>query len=372
MALAVFDRSEFVKEVFRGVLDYARHRRGWEFLTFRNEPFVSFNEIDLSSIDGLIGNINWNREVDQVLAAGVLAVSTAENIEDPRLPHVITDNLAVGRLGAEHLLRRGFRNFGFVSHGRLWFSRQRETGFRSVIEAASGHACHVFDEPMHVLESPATQLGSWLAGLPKPVAIMAANDIRGRDVVNAAAGEGLRVPEDVAVLGVDNDEWHTALVSTPLSSIRLDTRQEGYRAAMMLDELLRGQPAPASQLIPPIGVVTRQSTEVSLSKDPLVSEALRVIETRCAEPIGIDHVLDTVGVSRRTLENRMKRALGKTPHAALCDARVSKAKGLLTDSRMTVNQIAHACGFDRQGNFTKMFKRVTGLTPGQYREQYGR
>lgn len=369
IALATNVRSGFEEDVFRGVLDYARRLDRWEFVGSHLQPFIPLAQLDLTAIDGLIAGIGDHEMAQKVTASGIVAVNTSNNIAEIAIPRVAVDNEAVGRLGGEYLLRRGFRHFGFVTHGQSWFSRSRLAGLRQIIEEQAGLDCHVLFSPDGQPFTQTQEIRPWLTALPKPMAIMAANDIVGRRVVRAATAAGLRIPEDVAVLGVDNDEWYTALLTTPLSSVELPTRLIGYRAAQVLDQLLAGQSPPADQLIPPVGVVTRRSTDITLSEDAIVAQAMRFIRDHCGQPITIDQVQKHVGTSRRNLEMRMKRAIGATPYAALNQQRIKRAQSMLIETRATIGEIARACGFDNQGNFTVMFKQRTGLTPSQYRRQ---
>ena len=215
-------------------------------------------------------------------------------------------------------------------------------------------------------------LRHWIKKLPKPIAVMAANDHLGKYVIDGAAEMGLVIPDDVAVIGVDNNHWAMAAAAATMSSIEPDGRQIGYRAAEMLDGMLAGgQPLP-DQFIPPLRVVTRRSTEISLADDPLVSAALRVIRDRCQEGIEVEDVLDDLAVSRSTLERRMKAAIGLTPRVAIVRAQVEQAKKLLVRSDLTMEHIARTCGFRQPARFNETFKRLTGLTPGQYRRQRSR
>lgn len=369
IALAANVRSGFEEDVFRGVLDYARRLERWEFVGSHLQPFIPIDQLDLTAIDGMIGAIHSQTIADQVMASGIAAVNTSNTIAEMAIPRVAVDNEAVGRLGGEYLLQRGFGHYGFVTHGESWFSQSRYEGFRQIIEQQAGLTCHVLSSPDGQPFQDTSRMTSWFVAQPKPIAVMAANDIVGRLVVDAATAAGLRIPDDLAVLGVDNDEWYTALLTTPLSSVELPTRQIGYRAAQVLDQLLAGEPAPPDRLIPPVGVVTRRSTDITLTEDAIVAEAMRYIGDHCGEPITIDHVLKHVGISRRNLEMRMKRAIGATPHAALSQRRIQRAQAILLETRSTIGEIASACGFDNQGNFTAMFKRQTGLTPSQFRKQ---
>ena len=367
VAVVVTTRSPYEEDILRGVLQYSDQAGPWQFARTGNIPFVVFDKVDLSRVDGVIGGFYdtaWATAVEQ---AGVRAVNTSNQFEQLPLPRVGPDDLAVGRMGGEYLLSRGFARFGFLTHGDSWFSAQRQAGFAEVIERQAGRTLNVFDPQGEYRADQIEPVRDWIDALPKPIAIMAANDHRGHHAILAATELGLRVPEDVAVLGVDNNEWVSALTPTPMSSIRMDGRRIGYRAAKVLDGLLADELPPPPQWILPTGVATRRSTDVVVADDPLVSRALRFIRDHCTEPIGVEDVLDAVGVSRKTLETRMKRAIGQTPQVAIFHARIDRAKVMLVNATTTIGEIGRACGFARPARFSIVFKRLTGMTPGQYR-----
>lgn len=369
VAVATTILSPYELDIVRGVIRYSDQVGGWRFFGANNMPYAAFDDIDLSRVDGVIGGFYWAPWADAVRQAGVAAVNTSNSIAGIDLPRAGTDDLAIGRMGAAHLLERGYPQFGFVVRGDNWYSARRLEGFRSVIEGDAGRNCHVFRPPAGLSEDNDQPIPRWLEELPKPVGIMAANDVRGRQVIDCAAAIGLRVPEDVGVLGVDNDEFASALAARPLSSIELYGRETGYRAAQMLDALIAGRKPYSPYWTQPQGVRVRRSTDVMISQDTVVTKALEFIRDHCAEPITVDDVLDVVDVSRTTLEVRMKRATGQTPKVAISHARIERAKQQLLQTSKTVGQIARDCGFNRQERLNVIFKRFTRMTPGQFRRQ---
>jgi len=280
---------------------------------------------------------------------------------------VANDDQAIGRMAAEHLLERGFANFGFVGIRRGWGARQRHQGFAETLERAK-RDCNVFTfDP--ATEDRASALAHWLAELDKPVALMAYNDLVARELIDIALANNLAVPQDVAVLGVDDDRWLTHLGSVSLSSIENNFWEIGYQAAKMLDEMMAGQVHDPPQWIPPRRVVVRQSTDVTLTDDPKTRKALNFIHEHLAEGINVKDVIAHVGMTRTSVETKIKRATGLTPLNAICRARVDRAKQLLTQTDQSITKIAKACGFATTSQLVVVFKRLTGMTPGQYRRQ---
>jgi LacI family transcriptional regulator len=371
VALAVANPGGFGGSIVRGAIDFLENVSHWRFVSFDGNPFGRFSEIDLTVVDGVIGFFQHEAHLNALADSGVPAVNVSNLFAEVPLPRVCCDDLAIGRMGAEYLLERGFSDFAFVGFDDAWFSQQRLAGFTETIDQA-GRSCSVFQRSLAALSNDPPMIAPWLADLRMPVAVLAANDVMATGVVEVATALGLRVPDEVAVLGVDNDQWAMATAAVPISSVEPDGRRIGHVAAQFLDGLMDGGAAPRDQIIPPIGVVSRRSTDITLANDALVSDALRYIRDHYHEGIEVEDVLAALDVSRSTLERRMKSAIGRTPHHAISRARVERAQQMLASSDATVDQISRACGFRRQTRLNEAFKRQTGMTPGQYRRQHTR
>lgn len=375
VTIAVTYTSLFEGDVALGIISYSERHGRWRFAGAAGGAFTRFDELDPTAFDGIIGYFfdtpYIRQRAEEAIRAGVSAVNISNADRGMPLPRAASDEAVVGRLGAEHLLERGFTQFAFISQGDTWYSQQRLDAFRAVIERNAGRTCHVLTAPRMRGDADPALIGRWLANLPKPVAVMAATDFIGRQVVEQALAHGLRVPDDVACLGVDNDRWENALAPVPLSSIQHDLHQMGYQAAALLDRLMRGEPAPTETLrIAPVGVVSRQSTNIVQSTDPLVGRALQFIHEHCGDRIGVEDVLDELGVSRRSLEAHTKRVTGQSPKNLISRARVERAKRMLVSSSATMDQIARDCGYDGANRFHIVFKHFTGMTPGGYRRRF--
>jgi LacI family transcriptional regulator len=206
--------------------------------------------------------------------------------------------------------------------------------------------------------------------------VFACYDIRGREVLDACRLAEVEVPDEVAVIGVDDDELLCELSDPPLSSVIPDTRRTGWVAAELLSEWMAGRrPRPKAHLIPPLGVTTRRSTDMLAVEDPDLAVALRFIRERACQGIAVDDVVGRVALSRRVLEARFQRVFGRTPHAEILRVQLERVKQLLLQQDLTLSAVAHQTGF-RSGEYLGIaFKREFGLTPGEYRKlhrSYGR
>ena len=356
-------------DLVRGIYDFKETSGRWQFAMRRGNVFCSARRLDGDKIDGVIGSFYETMWLDAIASQGVYAVNTSSYMQQSPLPRVGNDDEAAGRMGAAHLLEKGFAHLGFVGREDAWYSQRRLDGFRQAVETA-GRSCHVISVPYDRAKR-GKLIVDWLAALPKPIGIMATVDNFARHVLELALELNLRVPDDLAVVGVDNNRWVTELADPPISTVAPDNRQIGYRAAKLLDRLMAGEAAPPDVWVPPLGVIGRKSTDIVLADDALITRTLAYIREHFAEGIVVDDVLAELDVSRRSLERRMKQAIGQTPQVAIDRARINWAEHMLVNSDATMYQIAKACGFTRLARFFDAFKRHTGLTPGQYRRQRG-
>ncbi len=362
----------------RGVAEYAQAHGGWTFTT--SPPTLNGAEefaLDIRSLvgwpgDGVIAAISSPAEVRAAKALGIPVVNLSGAMAQSGLPRVMVDHHAIGRVAAEHLLQRGLRRMAFYGMPDLEFSKQRRQGFCQRLKA-EGVECSVFESPV----LPAARLSwneqmapldAWLRNLKPPLGIFAVQDYRARVLVDECLRLGLRVPHDVAVIGVDNDPTICELWSPMLTSVSRSAWRVGYETAALLDRLMAGAAAPRKDiLIPPDGVVQRQSTDTVAVEDQHVAAAVHFIHDHLGQRYGIEHVVRAAGISRRQLELRFRRALGCTPYAYVCRTRVERAKHLLAGARMKMRHVAGACGFASPERFRLIFRRATGSTPLEYR-----
>jgi LacI family transcriptional regulator len=358
VAVIVNSVEGYARGVLRGVMPFA-FSRDWQC----NVVGVGLSNVsdNPSDFDGIIVQIGSEKEVDKFGSAGVAVVNVSSSMQVDSMPSVVCDDIAVGRLGAEYFLRRGFRYFGWYSPLDRRFAILRQQGFAARL-AERGF------EPVIAINR--TTLASTVSSLGRPGAIMCCNDVSALEVLEQCRASKLKVPDEVAVLGVDNDDLIQSLASPPLSSIGTATEQIGFEAAALLERLMDRLPAAMSDkiLISPTGIITRRSTDLTAIADVEVAEALRFIREHATGPIGVGDVLQSVSVSRRQLERRFQAALGRSMLEEIRRCRMERARQLLLETDLTIPQVATASGFSSASYMTVVLSAMAGQTPGKLRK----
>ena len=289
------------------------------------------------------------------------------------VPSVLLDTERCGRLAARHLMNRGFKRFGCLLPGKRSQPTGHEQGFLEAIgdlPCSTEHLDAVTND-RRSWRSMQSTLPPWLAGLTPPVGIYAPHDIHGRCVANVCLQAGLRIPDDIAVITAENDDVICGALEPTLSSIRSDPERVGYRAAQMLDEIMRGAPTATDVRLPPVGLIARRSTEVFAVEDRLVADALRRIWDSSHQSIGVDHICEGLPIGRRSLEQRFRKALGRTIHEEITRAHLQLAKRLLGETDLSIGEIAIRSGFNGPNHLGKVFRRIERVTPRGFRESAG-
>jgi len=292
------------------------------------------------------------------------------------VPKIRPDNQAIGHMAVEHFHERGFHRIGFSGFGNCAWSRERRDG---VTEAArlGGVNCVVFDVdyPGDLTpswdEEQTAALSAWITKLPKPIGIVACNDLRAFQVMDACEAAGVLVPEEVAVLGVNNDAIRCELSFPALSSVASDPFQSGFRGAETLDRMMRGEPIENRYLrIDPRGVITRQSTDVLAIEDRSVAAALSHIREHACDGLTVEDLLRPAGASRSQLEKKFRRYLGRSPQAEIRRVQITRIRSLLAETDYKLKVIAELTGFEHIEYMSVVFKRVAGITPGEFRKRH--
>ena len=437
VALIVTSAFGYGRELLEGISQYVREYGPWLlYFDPRNSPDEIPGWLRRWKGNGIIGRLQVPAIADAAIRTGLPVVDTVGELSRSGVPTVRLDDEAIGRLAADHFLERGFRSFGCCSYceeegkvegetrkveggrrkaegvdgiearyrarrgktpgknphpsplpggegtrgviaDKLIWSRERGDAFVQRVEAP-GYPCSVHrlqHSPLtgNAWEQEQGRLARWVAQLPKPAGIFAVNDNMGKRVLEACQRAGVAVPEQMAVVGVDNDSLVCGLCTPPLSSVAADHFRVGYEAAKLLDELMRGEPLPESLLkIPPRGVVTRLSSDVLAIDDPEVAQAVREIREHACEGIDVAEVAQRVGLSRTTLKRHFQAILKRSVFDEIVAVQLKRAQELLADTDLPLKLIARRTGFRHASSMAAAFKSRTGITPGEYRAEKAR
>ncbi|HEX4342853.1 MAG TPA: DNA-binding transcriptional regulator [Verrucomicrobiae bacterium] len=375
VALIIESSVSYGRSILQGIARYMSSHHRWS---------VYFEQHELGTPPpAWLASSHWDgilcRPTDPALARRLkhMKVPTVDlnDLHDGlKLPWVGSNHHTIGRLGASHFVERGFRNFAFCGFSNELWAAQRRDGFRSTVEKEK--------QPIPVYESSwrgsnvsrwdleIKHIGKWLAGLPKPVGVMACNDARALHVLDACQQADILVPEEVAVVGVDNEEIFCELCNPALSSVAPDAERIGYQAAELLDQLMSGQSPPCRRiLIDPIRVVTRRSSDTLAIKDRTVAAAIRYISDQALHGCTVADVVKFVRASRSFLERKFRQHLKRSPQAEIRRIQADRIKQLLTETDYTLERISELSGFEHPEYMSVVFKRLFDQTPGQYRKQ---
>ncbi|MFP4215711.1 MAG: XylR family transcriptional regulator [Phycisphaerae bacterium] len=374
VGLCLQSSGAFAQNLLRGLRLYEPEPPGWYITMLEPRDLMQAGRSRCWRGDGLIYAAIDRKLVDHVAALGVPAVNVVDRTTPLPDSSVISDEQEIGRIAADHLLDKGFDHLAFTGTPTLRYSREREQGFVERVEQA-GRTCHIQPDVLEMVRerygARVARLSRWLESLPKPVGILAYNDGRAHRVVTTAAMIALRVPDQVAVLGVGNDRPLCELTYPPLSSVDTNLPGRATSAGEVLDELMRSGPATSNGAItrvPPTGIMPRLSTDTVAVPDPDVAEAERYIRLHAGEGITAQDVADHVSSSRRSLERRYSKHLGRGVGESLSAARRSIARRLLRETDMPILQIALSSGFASAASFATTFRRHQGLSPREYRK----
>jgi len=377
--LLIESSFECGRRLLRGIAKYSSLHEPWVFyleplsykeITERKDILAWIKEIDA---DGII--VRDLEKAEQIAAIGkpVIVGSTVKK-EASNLPMIVSDSTLIGKMGAEHFIERGFREFAYCGYDDMTWSLKRCESYTARIREL-GFSIHTYQLPpgkvQRTWKKEQKFLANWLELLPKPVGIMACCDYRGQQVIEACKLAGIHVPEEAAIIGVDNDEVFCNLFSPPLSSIDVNFEKAGYDAAELLDKLMEGEKMKGQTIVaPPSRIIIRQSSDILAIEDIEVAKAVHYIRQHANEIIQVPDVVEATTLSRRSLLDRFQAVLGCSIYQEITRFRIDKISRLLLETNLSVSQIALKLGYSCDDHLARYFKKATGITPLGFRKQF--
>lgn len=378
VALIVETSNAYARGILLGIQDFLSREPGWSiFLAEHSRHETDHYFPENWDGDGVIARIETEARANLVRKMNLPTVDVSAARLIPGIPWVETDDESIAKLAVDHLVGCGLRNLAFFGDPAYNWSKWRCECFQCIVRQG-GLSAGVYNLPLRT--EPQVQwykewsnINEWLKDLPKPVGIFACYDACGQQLLEVCRHYGFLVPDEVAVIGVDDDELLCGLSYPSLTSIVLNTRQTGYLAASLLDRMMGGEKLKEHKYsIKPLGVEKRVSTDLVAVQDSYVSQAITFIREHYMEKIQVEDLLRIVPLSRRVLEMRFRRAINRTPHEEILRVRIEHIKKRLTESDDKLSVIAEEMGFAHPEYLSVVFKRGTGMTPSEYRNQTSR
>jgi LacI family transcriptional regulator len=381
IALLIESSRNYGRELMRGIAAYAHQAGPWLF--FHEERALA-DPLPPSLVhwapDGILVRLAGDKLTQQIRKLQLPTVDLYHEDETLDIPGITVDQHQIVEQAIRHFQERGFQNFAYCGFTQVLFSELREASFVQQLKD-KGIPAHVFRHPplkngkrladveTHA-EKYAPQLAQWLHGLPKPVALLACNDMRAYQILNACNSAGIAVPEQAAVLGVDNDPIVCEFSNPPLSSVEPNAARIGYEAASLLHRLIEGCPKPTKRIfIAPRGVVPRRSTDVLAVAEAEAASAIQYVRRHALEPCDFPKILRGLNISRSTLERWFQRHLGHSANDEILSIRLKHIQELLLTTTLPLETIARRSGLFHVETMSRIFKRSVGVTPGEYRRR---
>ncbi|NBI13866.1 substrate-binding domain-containing protein [[Haemophilus] felis] len=368
------------RQVVEGIGQYIQASQCiWDI--FVEDEFIYHKDhINTLAIDGIIADFDDLETADLLKNTSIPTVAVGGSYQNidfyPHFPYVATDNYSLISLAFEHLKNKGIDHFAFyglhTEYEKHW-SKEREKAFVSLMQA-NEHQIRIYTDSQTTCQNWANEragLIAWLQSLPLHTGIIAVTDARARHILQACDYAKIAVPEQLCVIGIDNEELIQYLSRVSLSSVQQGTKQIGYQAAKILHRLLNKQKVSNEPLlIPGLKVEERSSTDYRSLTDPLVIQAMHYIRHRACHGIKVEQVLDYLRTSRSNLEQRFKFEMNKTIHKVIFDEKIGRAKTLLKETDISIQEISEICGYPSIQYFYFVFKKELNMTPTEFRQKY--
>ncbi|UDQ99185.1 DNA-binding transcriptional regulator [Lentisphaerota bacterium WC36G] len=364
----------YCREVLFGIQEFYLENSNWIFRNGVSDRKVLKPLLEWQP-DGIIGHIFDKNLANELQKLSIPIVNTTKTIPDCSLTTIDVDHYEVGRLAANYLLQKNFADYGYFGSKLAVFSQLRLQGFSDTLRQNNYEIKTFYGNFLPRLQIEDSwvkfdkNIEQWLKSLRKPAAVLASNDTPARYLSEICQQLNIKIPDDVAILGVDNNLMECTLATPPISSIEVPAQEIGYQAAELLDKMLHDKIVSNDISLPPGQIIARRSSDILAVEDGDVATALSFIRTNINRRILVEEVCDKVGISRRQLERKFRRDIGRSIHTEIRSSQISLAKNILRENNKTIQEVSAMCGFNSTRSFTEVFKTATSMTPSEYRNK---
>jgi LacI family transcriptional regulator len=371
--------EEYAKSLLKGIVRYSKEHPHWVLCKM---PFSYRVEHEVEGVlewakawkaDGIIAQFYNTDRVSIFKENGIVAIAQDFKSRFTEIPNITGAYRLTGQMGADYFIRKGFKNFAFYGFKDIVWSSERCEGFldelcKNKLEKNFYEYQNTDIKELWYYES--APLVAWLKMLPKPVAMMVCDDNQGQHIAQICKQCGIKIPEEIALLGVDNDEAVCTLSDPPLSSINQAVEKGGYEAANLMDRMTQHPDMPGRDVVVyPTHIVTRQSTDIFATNDKYISAVLKYIHQNTDKKLNIEQIICMAPFSRRLLENRFKQEIGMPVYSYIINLRIEKFAHKLVETDAPIVEITNEMGFSDYKNIARLFKKVKGCTPSEYRRK---
>lgn len=370
--------EEYAKLLVKGIAGYSNTHTPWVMckmpLSYR-EVHGMKGVLDWAlnwKADAIIGQFYPHEEVDIFSKHGIIAIAQDFKSRFDNIPNITGDHYLAGKMGAEYFINKGYKSFAFYGFKDVVWSDERSEGFKETIEQldSTHYSEYINASQKDLWYYDSDNLINWIQHLPKPVALMACDDNQAHHIAEVCNQHQIRIPEEVAILGVDNDEAICSLASPPISSINQAVEKGGYDVAQFIDEYLQDKSIPLRNVIvAPTHIVTRQSTNIYATSDKEIIVVLKYIHNHIEDKLSVSELQRLVPLSRRLLEIKFKKVTGSSIYAYITNLRIKEFANQLLNSSESIANIAMSLGLSESKNVSRQFKLIKGCTPSEYRSR---